>query len=58
MAPIALSPSSVRFKSAMALAVARKLLMVLNGGGVSLNFASWNQLGRWLQQVEALRRAA
>ncbi|MGH9385845.1 MAG: hypothetical protein ACRD2N_16325 [Vicinamibacterales bacterium] len=25
---------------------------------VSQTFASWNQLDRWLRQVEALRRAA
>ena len=25
---------------------------------VSLTFASWNQLDRWLRQVEGLRRAA
>jgi hypothetical protein len=25
---------------------------------VSLNFASWNQIGKWLRRVEALRDAA
>jgi hypothetical protein len=25
---------------------------------VSLNFASWNHLDRWLRQVEGLKRAA
>jgi hypothetical protein len=42
----------VRFLFAVAAAIAGKLLMV------TLIFASWNQLERWLRQLEGLRRAA
>ena len=51
-------PDRVRFPSAMAVAAARKCLMVLAGEVVSLNFASWNQIGESLRRVEALRDAA
>jgi hypothetical protein len=37
---------------------ARKLLIRLRRELVSHIFASWNQLGGWLRQVEGLRRVA
>ena len=32
--------------------------VVPEGGAVSLNFASWNQLDEWLRRVNWLRSAA
>jgi hypothetical protein len=47
----------VRFLSAVAAVIDRKLLMAPVWEVVSRIFASWNQLDGWLRRIDGLRRA-
>jgi hypothetical protein len=50
--------AQVRFLRAILRSLTRKLLTAMERRSGEPNFASWNQLDRWLRQVEGLRRVA